>query len=142
MAYPPRRYLPESSFGYPTPPQHPTRWYDDAAGPMVRPYAMTKGRTRPAGREFDLIALVVSDVPDAMELPVGPEAGLILDLCQNNALSVAEIAAEIDLPLGVVRVLLGDLLAAEYIRVSRPVPPALLPDEHILQEVINGLRAL
>ncbi|WP_280697717.1 DUF742 domain-containing protein [Kitasatospora sp. GP82] len=109
---------------------------------MVRPYAMTKGRTRPTGREFDLIALVVSDVVDAMELPVGPEQGLILELCRNNALSVAEIAAEIDLPLGVVRVLLGDLLDAEYIRVSRPVPPALLPDEHILQEVINGLRAL
>ncbi|MDH6125584.1 hypothetical protein P3T39_002540 [Kitasatospora sp. GP82] len=143
MPYPPRHYLPDSAFGYPPPPpQQPTQWYDDAAGPMVRPYAMTKGRTRPTGREFDLIALVVSDVVDAMELPVGPEQGLILELCRNNALSVAEIAAEIDLPLGVVRVLLGDLLDAEYIRVSRPVPPALLPDEHILQEVINGLRAL
>ncbi|MGK4584190.1 DUF742 domain-containing protein [Kitasatospora sp. HPMI-4] len=109
---------------------------------MVRPYAMTNGRTRPAGLEFDLIALVVSDVQDATQLPVGPEAGLILGLCRNNALSVAEIAAETDLPLGVVRVLLGDLLTAEYIRVSRPVPPALLPDEHILQEVVNGLRAL
>ncbi|MGE7433469.1 MULTISPECIES: DUF742 domain-containing protein [Kitasatospora] len=109
---------------------------------MVRPYAMTRGRTRPAGLEFDLIALVVSDVPDAKDLPIGPEAGLILALCRNNALSVAEIAAETDLPLGVVRVLLGDLLAAELIRVSRPVPPALLPDEHILQEVIHGLRAL
>ncbi|MFI6443965.1 DUF742 domain-containing protein [Kitasatospora sp. NPDC050543] len=109
---------------------------------MVRPYAMTKGRTRPDGREFDLIALVVSDVPDSPDLPVGPEQGLILHLCRGNALSVAEVAAELDLPLGVVRVLLGDLLAAAFIRVSRPVPPALLPDEHILQEVINGLRAL
>nr|WP_234443438.1 DUF742 domain-containing protein [Streptomyces sp. NRRL B-24484] len=109
---------------------------------MVRPYAVTKGRTRPAGAEFDLIALVVSDVPEGVDLPVGPEQAVILDLCRGNALSVAEIAADVDLPLGVVRVLLGDLLDAEYIRVSRPVPPALLPDEHILQEVINGLRAL
>lgn len=142
MPYPPRHYLPDSAFGYPPPPQEPARWYDDAAGPMVRPYAMTKGRTRPVGQEFDLIALVVSDVADSAEPGVGPEQGLILDLCRNNALSVAEIAAETDLPLGVVRVLLGDLLAAEYIRVSRPVPPAMLPDEHILREVINGLRAL
>jgi len=141
MAYPPRRYIPGSPFGYPPPPQQPAQWYDDAAGPMVRPYAMTKGRTRP-GQQFDLIALVVSNVEAAPELPVGPEQAVILDLCWNNALSVAEIAAEVDLPLGVVRVLLGDLLDAEYIRVSRPVPPALLPDEHILQEVINGLRAL
>ncbi|MFF2044904.1 DUF742 domain-containing protein [Kitasatospora sp. NPDC058170] len=124
---------------------HRSRWYDDEAGPLVRPYAMTRGRTRPAGRGFDLIALVVADVPDgpdAPDLPVGPEQGLILGRCRGGALSVAEIAADLDLPLGVVRVLLGDLLAAGYIRVSRPVPPALLPDERILQEVVHGLRAL
>ncbi|WP_371503460.1 DUF742 domain-containing protein [Kitasatospora sp. NBC_00374] len=109
---------------------------------MVRPYAVTRGRTRPDGREFDLIALVVADIPADADPPVGPEPAAILDLCRGDALSVAEIAAEVDLPLGVVRVLLGDLLDAEYIRVSRPVPPALLPDEHILQEVIDGLRAL
>lgn len=92
-----------------------SRWYDNEAGPLVRPCAMTRGRTRPTGREFDLIALVVSDVPrpadfpDAPDAPVGPEQGLILDLCRGNALSVAEIAADLDLPLGVVRVLLGDL---------------------------------
>ncbi len=147
VPYPHRRYEDGSAFGHPTGPVQHTRWYDDAAGPMVRPYALTKGRTRPSGREFDLIALVVSDLPAAgapggPELAVGPEQGLILDLCRGNALSVAEIAADLDLPLGVVRVLLGDLLDAELIRVSRPVPPALLPDEHILREVINGLRAL
>ncbi|MFI5529669.1 DUF742 domain-containing protein [Kitasatospora sp. NPDC051853] len=109
---------------------------------MVRAYALTQGRTVPTGPEFDLIALVVSDVPDGPDLPVGPEHGAILGLCRDDALSVAEIAAETDLPLGVVRVLLGDLLAAGYVRVSRPVPPALLPDEHILREVIHGLRAL
>ncbi|MFG2818376.1 DUF742 domain-containing protein [Kitasatospora sp. NPDC048365] len=128
--------------GPPVPPPEGECWYDDAAGPMVRPYAMTGGRTRP-GQRFDLIALVVSDVPEVTpELPVGPEQAAILELCRDNALSVAEVAAEVDLPLGVVRVLLGDLLDAGHIRVSRPVPPALLPDEHILQEVINGLRAL
>lgn len=141
MAYPPRRYLPGSPFGYPPPPDRPVQWYDEDAGPMVRPYAVTKGRTRP-GQAFDLIALVVTDVADPAALPIGPEQTAILTLCRGNALSVAELAAETDLPVGVVRVLLGDLLDADHIRVSRPVPPALLPDEHILQEVINGLRAL
>ncbi|AUY48976.1 DUF742 domain-containing protein [Streptomyces sp. CB01881] len=127
---------------------HHSRWYDDEAGPLVRPYAMTRGRTRPSGQEFDLIALVVSEVPDpagfpdAPDLPVGPEQARILGLCRGGGLPVAEIAAGLDLPLGVVRVLLGDLLAAGYIRVGRPVPPALLPDERILQEVVHGLRAL
>ncbi|MER8182198.1 DUF742 domain-containing protein [Kitasatospora sp. NPDC094015] len=109
---------------------------------MVRPYAVTRGRTRPSGQEFDLIALVVSNLPPGADPPVGPEQAAILERCQGDALSVAEIAAEVDLPLGVVRVLLGDLLEAQHIRVSRPVPPALLPDEHILQEIIDGLRAL
>ena len=59
MPYPPRRYLPGSPFGYPPQPDVPVQWFDDAAGPMVRPYAMTKGRTRPSGQQFDLIALVV-----------------------------------------------------------------------------------
>nr|WP_233533851.1 DUF742 domain-containing protein [Kitasatospora sp. SolWspMP-SS2h] len=108
---------------------------------MVRPYALTKGRTRP-GRSFDLIALVVTDVPDPTVLPVGPEQAAILAVCRGNALSVAEIAADLDLPLGVVRVLLGDLLDAGHIRVSRPVPPELLPHAHVLQEVIHGLRTL
>ncbi|WP_354645114.1 DUF742 domain-containing protein [Kitasatospora camelliae] len=109
---------------------------------MVRPYAVTGGRTRPGGAEFDLIALVVTAVPAEPEPPVGPEQGVILDLCRDNALSVAEIASALDLPLGVVRVLLGDLLETAFIRVSRPVPPALLPDEQVLKEVIDGLRAL
>lgn len=127
---------------------HRSRWYDDDAGPVVRPYAMTRGRTGAGEQQFDLIAVVVTElpdpvlVPDAPEPPVGPEQARILALCRGTPLSVAELAADLDLPVGVVRVLLGDLLAAGLIRVRRPVPPALLPDERILQEVIRGLRAL
>ncbi|MFI6152693.1 DUF742 domain-containing protein [Kitasatospora sp. NPDC051170] len=114
---------------------------------MVRPYAMTGGRTG-EGQRFDLIALVLTDQPDPLLAPAvaepvaGPEQARILDLCRGTPLSVAELAADLDLPVGVVRVLLGDLLAAGLIRVTRPVPPALLPDERILQEVVHGLRAL
>ena len=52
------------------------------------------------------------------------------------------IPAELDLPIGVVRVLVGDLVESELVHVNRPVPPAELPDESILRDVINGLRAL
>jgi hypothetical protein len=52
------------------------------------------------------------------------------------------LAADLDLPLGVVRVLIGDLLDADLVHVSRPVPPAELPDASVLRDVINGLRAL
>ncbi|MFC4502923.1 MULTISPECIES: DUF742 domain-containing protein [Streptomyces] len=123
-----------------------SQWYDSDAGPLVRPYAMTGGRTRPGptGVRFDLIALVTRDpgAPGTDGTALGPEHRTLVDLCRAETQSVAELAAGADLPVGVVRVLLGDLLELGCVTVSRPVPPAHLPDERILREVIAGLRAL
>ena len=124
-----------------------SQWYDAEAGPLVRPYAMTGGRTKPGpgNVRFDLIALVdiAADAPGvAEESLLGPEHRALLSLCRCETQSVAELAADADLPVGVVRVLLGDLLEAGHVTVRRPVPPAQLPDERILREVIDGLRAL
>ncbi|MEU8571490.1 DUF742 domain-containing protein [Streptomyces pathocidini] len=138
-----------------------TFWVDDDAGPVVRPYAMTRGRTRSEAEEkLDLIAVVIAESAHGLDEDAydadtyddldGPGAGRdlspehldIVELCREAPQSVAEVAGELDLPLGVVRVLLGDLITAELVRVSRPVPPAELPDEWILREVIDGLRAL
>ncbi|WP_254813039.1 DUF742 domain-containing protein [Streptomyces cavourensis] len=123
-----------------------SRWYDAEAGPVVRPYAMTRGRTSSASRHrLDLIALVVPE--PAAEDPgrdqtLSPEHVTIVELCSDAPQSIAELAAELDLPVGVVRVLVGDLVEDELVHVTRPVPPAELPDVNILREVINGLRAL
>ncbi|MGP8303519.1 DUF742 domain-containing protein [Streptomyces inhibens] len=122
------------------------RWFDDDAGPVVRPYAMTRGRTRTAAEgRLDLIAQVVAESRAQETIDdqtLSPEHVDIVELCRQAPLSVAELAAELDLPVGVVRVLIGDLLDAELVHVSRPVPPAELPDEKVLREVIDGLRAL
>ncbi|MFF8910480.1 DUF742 domain-containing protein [Streptomyces olivaceoviridis] len=121
-------------------------WFDDEAGPVVRPYAMTRGRTTSEGQHrLDLIAVVVTepDTGDPESDPtLSPEHVEIVGLCRGVPQSVAELAAELDLPIGVVRVLIGDLVHAELVHVTRPVPPAELPDESILRDVINGLRAL
>lgn len=124
-----------------------SQWYDNEAGPLVRPYAMTGGRTRPGptGVTFDLIALVTlsTAAPGTDDdSTLGPEHRALIELCRPETQSVAELAAGADLPVGVVRVLLGDLLERRRVTVSRPVPPAHLPDERILREVIEGLRAL
>jgi hypothetical protein len=109
---------------------------------------MTRGRTSHAAEgRLDLIALVVAesrfDDPEAdADRTLSPEQLDIIGLCRDRPVSVAEIASDLDLPIGVVRVLIGDLLDARFVHVSRPVPPAELPDESILREVINGLRAL
>ncbi|MGX2998414.1 DUF742 domain-containing protein [Streptomyces sp. JNUCC 64] len=121
-------------------------WFDDDAGPVVRPYAMTRGRTTSATQHrLDLIAVVVTE-PDAADpeadQTLSPEHVDILERCRDTPQSVAELAAELDLPIGVVRVLIGDLVDDELVHVTRPVPPAELPDASILRDVINGLRAL
>ncbi|MGW1957106.1 DUF742 domain-containing protein [Streptomyces sp. NPDC001920] len=130
-----------------TPREQGSQWYDSEAGPLVRPYAMTGGRTRPGptGVRFDLIALVTLDAAAPgtdQDSVLGPEHRTLIELCRAETQSVAELAADADLPVGVVRVLVGDLLELGRVTVSRPVPPAQLPDERILREVIEGLRAL
>jgi hypothetical protein len=123
-------------------PEH--RWFDDDAGPVVRLFSMTRGRARPADDGlFDLISLVTATAgAPAAELALDPEHHAILELCRDEPLSVAELGSYTDLPVSVVRVLLGDLLDAELISVTRPVQFARQPDERLLRDVINGLRAL
>ncbi|MGW2888000.1 DUF742 domain-containing protein [Streptomyces griseoruber] len=126
--------------------QGSSHWFDDEAGPVVRPYAVTRGRTTSAVQHrLDLIALVVAE-PHADEAEadpsLSPEHVHIVDLCREAPQSVAELSAGLDLPIGVVRVLVGDLVDTEYVHVNRPVPPAELVDVSILRDVINGLRAL
>jgi hypothetical protein len=119
-----------------------TFWLDEDAGPVVRPYAMTRGRTRPTSGEFDLIALIMATQP----VPpggggLGPEHVAIIELC-GRPQSVAEISAHLDLPVGIVRVLLGDLLVGGLILVREPRRTNAHPSEPVLKAVISGLRSL
>ncbi|MBE1487592.1 DUF742 domain-containing protein [Plantactinospora soyae] len=119
-----------------------THWVDDHAGPVVRPYAVTRGRARPATGKFDLISLVsTTRAVSTRDYGLGPEHLSIVALC-HRILSVAEVAAHVDLPLGTVRVLLGDLLERQLVRVIEPRPVPVLTDDSIFEQVINGLRAL
>ena len=110
---------------------------------MVRAYTITGGRTRPdSDGDVDLIAVMVPAAGAASDDDLDEEHLALLDLCRDGPLTVAELAADADLALGVVRVLLGDLLRDGHLRAIRPVPPAELPDVGLLKDVINGLRAL
>lgn len=130
-----------------SPGQDGSAWYDDAAGPVVRPYALTGGRTDYDATVLDLVALILTEEEPPESLPgprtwtPEPEHRTILELCRTP-LSVVEIASELELPLGVVRVLIGDLLDRSLVRVRRPAPVAQFPSERVLKEVIDGIRAL
>jgi len=115
---------------------------DEEAGPLVRPYAMTRGRTRPASGRFNLISMVKSSRSTAPREPgLGPEHIAIIRFCQRPK-SVAEIAAQLDLPAGTIRVMLGDLLEQQLVQVREPHAGTSQPHESIYEAAINGLRAL
>ncbi len=96
------------------------RWTDQEAGPVVRPYALTGGRTDPAGDMIlDLIAVIAASGPapgPAVLAKLNPEHRKLLGLCRAPA-TVADVAADMALPLGVVRVLLSDLIQQGMIAV-------------------------
>ncbi|WP_327011763.1 DUF742 domain-containing protein [Dactylosporangium sp. NBC_01737] len=118
-------------------------WVDRDAGPVVRPYAMTGGRVHPASGSFDVVAMVVANraVLSDLGYVLQPEHRAILAYARDP-LAVAELASHLDLALGVVRVLLGDLLGQGLIEMYHPPAAGELPSESILKAVINGLRAL
>jgi hypothetical protein len=117
-------------------------WLDHDAGPVVRPYAMTQGRVAPSGGEFDLVAFVVAVVPDGVSMPgLQPEHYAIVAAAWEP-ISVVELASTLDLSIGVVRVLLGDLRSAGLISLYEPPAAAQPHDVDVLKAVVNGLRAL
>ncbi|MER7184093.1 DUF742 domain-containing protein [Streptomyces sp. NPDC007157] len=117
----------------------------------VRPYSLTGGRTR-----FGHVLLVETFVA-ALEAPeerkeltngslntrVMPEMRAIVELCRRMR-TVAEIAALLKMPLGVVRVLLSDLADQGKIRVygTGTGHGAGRPDRALLERVLSGLRRL
>jgi hypothetical protein len=120
------------------------KWRGRNSGPVVRPYAVTGGRTEPAdGEMLDLIAVVVATglpaAPSA-ERP-SPEHRRILALC-GRQVTVADLAADTALPVGVVRVLIADLTLQGAIAVVRQRPTDQRSEKNVLQEILDGLRAL
>lgn len=119
--------------------------YDDEAGPLVRLYAMTAGRARTdnGAERVDLMAIVhPTGTRPAPHLP--PEQTELTELCARGPRPVADLASDSGLPLGVVRVLLGDLVAHGLVRITPPATTGhqARPHADLLREVIHGLRAL
>jgi hypothetical protein len=120
------------------------RWRGRNSGPVVRPYAVTGGRTEPDGEVLDLIAVVVATglpaaAPDAGR--TSPEHRRILGRCEQQ-ITLADLAADTALPVGVVRVLIADLTLQGAVTVVRQQPTDQRSEKNVLQEILDGLRAL
>ncbi|GAA2398384.1 DUF742 domain-containing protein [Streptomyces glaucosporus] len=111
--------------------------------PLVRPYAMTGGRTRPR-YQLAIEALVSTTADPAQLMGLLPEHQRICHLCQEVK-SVAEISALLAIPLGVARILVADLAEAGMVAIHQPgssSEPGGAPDVTLLERVLSGLRKL
>jgi hypothetical protein len=110
---------------------------------LVRPYTLTAGRTD-AGVDIPLEAPVQTlqaGLPHRW--PADDARGRIIQLCVTSP-SVAEIAARLNLPVGVTRVLVGDLVLSGYLRVHRTLTEHSTRDERheLIGRTLRGLKAL
>jgi hypothetical protein len=110
---------------------------------LVRPYTVTGGRTRSsAASELPMETLVVCSARgQAAWTELQFERADVVRLCVALQ-SVAEVSARLHLPLGVARVLVGDLHAEGLLDVHRPLSTHKGPDAALLGKVLDGLQAL
>lgn len=114
----------------------------DEAAPIVRPYARTRGRTR-SDYDLPIEALITTvNVMSDNDARMNPEHRPIAELC-TQVQSVAEVAARLALPLGVARVLLGDMARIGLVNVHATAGDATgQPEVALLEKVLSGLRQL
>jgi Protein of unknown function (DUF742) len=110
---------------------------------LVRPYTLTAGRTE---TNVDLpLEAPIQTVQSALfhRWPPNDLRGKIIQLCIKSP-SVAEISARLDVPLGVARVLVGDLVTSGYLQVQATLTDSSTQDERreLIGRTLRGLRAL
>ncbi len=107
----------------------------------VRPYAITGGRTR-SNLDIPLETIIITTPKGEESMDrLKMERARIAEMCREP-LSVAEVSAYLHVPLGVARVLVGDMTEEGLVEFSRPRPADERPDLKLLERVLDGLQAL
>jgi uncharacterized protein DUF742 len=134
----------EFSVGFAPPPRDPFVPESTSASSgsgLVRPYAVTGGRTKPK-YQLQIEAMVAASHYEARDLSVlSPECQAILGFCRDWR-SVAEISAVLRMPLGVARILIADMAMDGLVRVHQTDHEQGRPDMNLLERVLSGLRKL
>ncbi|MEW1864205.1 DUF742 domain-containing protein [Streptomyces sp. NBC_00669] len=106
---------------------------------VVRPYVRTGGRSRPS-RDVRLESLVIAAPAPVQGLE--PDARRVFLLCRGGVLAVAEIAAGLELPPSVVRILVSGLIDSGHLAAPVRRTRADAPSTDLLKEVLHGLRSI
>src|SRR5207245_1982841 len=108
---------------------------------IVRPFIVTGGRTQPADERLRVETLITA-APAALSAPLSFERRHIVELCQRP-LSVAEVSHSLGIPIGVARVLIGDLIAERLVSAEEDALGFVgRPSLDLLERIREGVRAL
>ena len=115
----------------------------DPRGNLVRPYAVTRGRTEPR-RDIPIEAVLVASQAAVQEARfAGHDKYRIAMLCETKAQSLAELSALTRLPLGVARVLVADMVTDGLLSLHSAAPKKGFTERmDLLERVLSGLRKL
>ena len=123
----------------PSRPRYPDEGEPAASARLVRAYTITSGRTHTA---VDLpMEATLRMMPRDAGVSLSPAAAQVLGVCDRR--SVAEVSALVAMPIGVVRVLLGDLVEQGLVRVQATITEHSSKDERIelIERTLRGLRS-
>jgi hypothetical protein len=116
---------------------------NDPRGNLVRPYAVTRGRTEPR-RDIPIEAVLVAGQAAVQEARfAGHDKYRMAVLCETKPHSLAELAALAGHPLGVTRVLVADMVADGMLELHSAAPKTGFAERmDLLERVLSGLRKL
>jgi hypothetical protein len=117
--------------------------HEDPRGALVRPYAVTRGRTEPL-RDIAIEAVLLTTPNGIQEARfAGHDKQRIASVCDGRPQSLAEIAAYTRLPLGVARVLVADMVADGLLALHGAALSEVYEERmELLERVLSGLRRL
>ena len=106
------------------------------ADPFVRPFLLTGGRTRSEAVHLP-VEVMVQAHPEADGSGLEEEQRSIVGRC-GSPIALAEVAAHEGVPLGVARVLIGDLIGSGHLIECRASTGR---DPEIVRRLLRGLKA-
>jgi hypothetical protein len=109
--------------------------------PFVPAYMALDGRVEPTRNTLDPLSLLTAAL-DGVPYGLDPPCHRIAELLRGGPLSLAEVAAYVRLPVGVVKVLVSDLVDGGHVRARAPIPQAEQLETQFLERVLSGLRAI
>ena len=112
----------------------------DETGRLIRPYAMTGGRTGTEGETIGLEAQIQASTRASTHLGAYRwEAARLIELVQTPT-ALVEVAARLEIPIGVTRVLVADLVRDGAVVVH--IPRRTQSFTSLLEKVLDGVRSL